>query len=686
MKDRILRKIKNKPMTIDELSVLLGEFSSVDFIELVKTVNSLIEDKKLFEIEGKIYANEDYGSGIVVKDKKGCYVDDNKLIDLLNYEEFNLNNGDEIIYKSHKFGATCVKVTKRALIYVLGTFVQRRNGLYFFSDDYKYSDYIITNYKDFKNEIKNNYRVRAFITNFKSKTLKIDKVLGHKDDEKTLIDTILLMNNAPGDFNNEVKEEIKNIDSTISIDGRKDLRQLSFITIDGKDAKDFDDAIYVERCEEGYKLFVSIADVSHYVKENSELDKEAIARGTSIYYPGKVIPMLPHILCDDLCSLKEGVDRYTLTCEMNIDFAGNVTTYDIYPSLINSKHRTTYDEINLLLEHEKEISSKYQDIAQMIYTAYELSRIVDKLRKSKGGLEFESNEPIIIEKDGKVVDIKLRTQGKAEILIEDFMILANETVATHMYYLGYPLVYRNHDYPKKEKIIKFIQMVNDLGYTFKGNKYELDSATLQKCLNSFEGKPEYSIVSDTLLRSQAKAIYESSCNGHYGLGLDHYCHFTSPIRRYPDLIVHRMLKKYIFKANTDDLDADNVSNKELAKSSNTCEKRAVTIERNILDLKRCEYMLDKVGDVFEAVISSVLKFGFYVELDNTVEGLVHISSLNGYYDYDEENEIITNGKYTYKLGQKVKVRLTGVDLNRRNIDFEIYQKQNKKDYLNFLGP
>lgn len=681
MEDRILRKIKNKSLTIDELSVLLGEFSSVDFIELVKCVNKLIDDKKIFEIDGRLYSNDIYSYGKVIKQKRFCFIDGDKPLDIINHDDFNLNDGDEIIYKVNNINAVCVKVIKRAPVYVLGTYVNRHRSLYFFSDDYKYANFTITNFKDYKNQIKNNYRVRTVVLDFKKKTLKIDKVLGDINDESTLIDTILLMNNAPGDFNNKVKEEIKGIDSTVSIANRKDLRSLNFITIDGKDAKDFDDAIYVERKDNGYLLYVSIADVSHYVKKNSELDKEAISRGTSIYYPGKVIPMLPHILCDDLCSLKEGVDRYTLTCQMEIDFEGSVVSYDIYPSVINSKHRTTYDEINKVLEHDKQLLEKYNDITQMIYAAYELSRIVDKQRKSKGGIEFESNEPIIIDENGKVVDIKLRTQGKAEILIEDFMILANETVATHMFYLGYPLIYRNHDYPKKEKIIKFVQMVNDLGYTFKGNKYELDSASLQRCLNSFEGKAEFSIVSDTLLRSMAKAIYESSSNGHYGLGLDHYCHFTSPIRRYPDLVVHRMLKKYVFKADLNEIDEDNHSNKELAKSSNTCEKRAVQIERNILDLKRCEYMEDKVGDSFEAVISSVLNFGFYVELENTVEGLVSINTLNDDFEYIEQEDIITDGKTTYKLGQKVKVICTRVDKLSRKIDFELYKKYSRKDYL-----
>ena len=680
MEDKILRKISNKPMSIEDLTKLLDQFSATDFKETVKCVNKLIDEGKLFEINGIIYSSDNYATGIVYKQKRNYFIINDKAYLILNSDDFFLNEGDEIIYKIQHEDALCIKVTKRSLVYVLGTYVLRRNGLYFFSDEYKYADFSVLNYKEFKNNIRNNYRVICHVADFERKTLKIDKVLGHMNDEKTLIDTILLLNNAPHDFPKAVKEELKQIDSSICLDKRKDLRDFDFITIDGKDAKDFDDAICVYKNEDGYRLLVSIADVSHYVMTNSELDKEALNRGTSIYYPGHVIPMLPPILCDDLCSLKEGVERYTLTCDMNIDYEGNVTSYDIYPSVIKSKHRTTYGEMNLVLEHDKDMLNKYKDITQMIYDAYQLSRIVDKLRKSKGGIEFESTEPIIIEENGKVTDICLRQEGKAEVLIEDFMILANETVASHMFFLNYPLIYRNHDYPKPDKLAKFINVMEDLGYTFKGNKEEIRSVTLQKCLNTYKGKPEESLVSDMLLRSMAKALYSENCNGHYGLGLEHYCHFTSPIRRYPDLMVHRMLKKYVFNnPPLDKIDEDNLTNKDISTKCNDTEKRAVQIERNILDLKRCEFMQDKIGEIFDGIIDSVLDFGFYVELDNTVEGLVHISTLDGFYDYNEQDDTISNGDITYHVGQKVKVRLTNVDLNRRNIDFEVITKRKSKE-------
>ena len=319
--------------------------------------------------------------------------------------------------------------------------------------------------------------------------------------------------------------------------------------------------------------------------------------------------MLPDKLCNNLCSLVEGKDRYAVTCQMKISFEGTVTEYEIYPSVIKSKHRMTYTNVNRILDHDKEIVNQYSDICQMIYKAYELSRIVDKTRKAAGGIEFDSSEPVIIEENGKVVDIKLRQQLKAESIIEDFMILANETVASHMFYLDLPLIYRNHNYPKAEKIEKFVEMAEYLGYKFKGNIYEIKSSALQKCLDFFEGKPEFSVVSDSMLRTMSKAIYESTSDIHYGLGLDHYCHFTSPIRRYPDLMVHRMLRKYVFNSmNYDDIENDNIHNNIIASRCNETEKKATLVERDIVDLKKCEYMIDKVGLGFDAVISSVVKY------------------------------------------------------------------------------
>lgn len=666
MKDKILNILKDKPLKVDEIKDLLKIKNSNDFIVLNKTINELINIGLCFEIKGKIYLTSNYEIGVVDVYKSHVYIDDKEL----KYDSnLFLFSGDTVIYKENKYDCTLIKILERKTTYVFGTVVIRKNKPYFFSDDIRLKDFKVVNFNEYKKDIRPNYKIRTFICDYNKKLLKIDKVIGNNDDEDTLINTILLKNDAPNPFSNKVLKEVANLDKTIKLDNRKDLRDLSFITIDGDDAKDFDDAIYVEANDEGYKLYVSIADVSHYVTEHTALNKEAYKRGTSIYYPGHVIPMLPFELSDDLCSLIEGSDRYTLTCEMSIGFDGVVNSYDIYPSLINSKHRMTYSNVNKMLEHDQTLLSKYSDIKNMIFTSYSLSRIVDKLRKSKGGIEFESNEPIIIEEDGKVVDIKLRVQGKAELMIEDFMILANETVASHMYYLGLPMIYRNHDYPKVDRIEKFIKIANELGYTFKGDIYKLESSSLQKCLSHFENTDEYSLISDTMLRCMSKALYSHNCNGHYGLGIDYYCHFTSPIRRYPDLIVHRMLKKYVFNTdNINDIDIDNINNEELANQSNKREKVATTIERNIIDLKKCEFMQDKINEKFIGTISSITNFGIYVRLDNTIEGLVHIKTLDGYY-YLDDNDNLTDGSNIFRIGQKVKVKLTNIDLDNRNIDF-----------------
>ena len=657
--------LKNAGKTIDQISKELNITNSSDFIKLTKEINKLVDEKILFEADGVITLASIYEEGIIDVYKSKVYIDDKPV---KNDTNIILFNGDKILYKEEKEYVTFIKVLERKTAYIYGTMLLRKGKPYFFSDDIRLKEYRIVNQKDFKKELKPFFKVRCFISDYYKKELKIDKIIGHIDDESTLIETILLQNDAPIPFSNKLLKEVNKLSDEVSIENRKDLRYLSFITIDGDDAKDFDDAIYVQEIENGYRLYVSIADVSHYVTEGSGLDKEALKRGTSIYYPGKVIPMLPFRLSDDLCSLLENKDRYTLTCQMDIDYTGEVSSYEIYPSVIKSVHRMTYNKVNKILAHDKELLEQYSDITSMIYTAYSLSRIVNKVRKSNGGIEFESNEPIIIEENGKVVDIKLRTQDKAELMIEDFMILANTTVASHMFYLNLPLIYRNHDYPKVDRIGDFIDTMETFGYTFKDNKFKIEASALQKCLSTFVGTSEFPLVNDMLLRSMAKALYSGNCLGHYGLGLEQYCHFTSPIRRYPDLIVHRCLKKYVFNYS-EDIDTYKTKIESIANKANEREKCATLIEREIVDLKMCEYMKDKLNEKFVGVISGITSFGFFVRLENSVEGLVHVKTLDDYYEF--EDNTLTNGFKTYKIGQEVKVKLINVDLELRNIDFMV---------------
>ena len=664
MRDKILELLKDKDYSISELNVLLS-LDSKGFITLNKTVNGLI-DKKIVvfdEKENKLRLNKFLEGSVRYIDGKAYIIDGRQEYLIVNNDEFTLFEDDDILYELNKNTCKCIEIIRRAKVYVTGIIRQGKKDFYFYSDDKLFKDFKVINFKEFK--LKRNYKVRCYISDYQNKFLKIDKVIGHVNDIDTLIESVLLKYDVNKDFNNRVKKDLEKIDSTISLQKRKDLRDKNFITIDGVDAKDFDDAICVETNDEGYKLYVAIADVSYYVKEDSPLDIEARKRGTSIYYPGKVIPMLPELLSNDLCSLKEGVDRYTLTVEMNIDYEANVSSYDIYESLICSKHRMTYPDVNKILEHDEYLLNKYSDIKQMIYDAYNLSRIIDKKRKQAGGINFDSNEAIIELRNNKVVDIKCRIQGKSELMIEDFMIEANKVVASHMYYLDLPMIYRNHDYPKQDKIAAFVKLMEELNYHFKGNIYELESFALNNCLKSFEGSVEYPLVSSMLLRCMSKAVYETSCAGHYGLGLKEYCHFTSPIRRYPDLIVHRMLKKYVFNYS-EEINEDVIINTDICKNSNCSEKKATLIERSISDIYKCEFMQDKIGEVFEGVVSYVGEHGFFVKLENTIEGFVGYES-----------------PVDYKIGQKVKIILSSVDRVSAKIDFVLYKKKYDRTYKEF---
>ena len=656
MREKIVELLKERDLSVEELSVLLN-CNSKDFVRLNKEVNQLVSDRlAVFDDKNnKIRLNDFYQGEVVYSEGILSVIDGKMEYPVVNGEEYNLFAGDEILYELNRNEAICVSIIKRARIYVTGIIRERKRDFYFYSDDKFFKDYRIVNYKDFK--LRRNYKVRCYISDYKNKLLKIDKVIGHINDNGVLEESVLLKYDIRKDFPRKVVKELENIDKTVYIGNRRDLRNKCFITIDGRDAKDFDDAVCIEKEETGYVLYVSIADVSNYVKENSELDKEALRRGTSIYYPGKVIPMLPEILSNDLCSLREGVDRYTLSVKMHIGYDGEISEYDLCESVICSKHRMTYDDVNRILEHDEYLLDKYSDIKQMIFDGYNLSRVIDKKRKQSGGINFESNEAVIVLNKDKVVDIKPRIQSKSEQMIEDFMIEANRVVAGHMFYLDLPMIYRNHDYPKADRIADFVKTVEDMDYHFRGNIYELESYVLNNCLKSFEGSVEYPLVSSLLLRCMAKAVYETGCTGHYGLGLKEYCHFTSPIRRYPDLIVHRMLRKYVFNVNSD-YDKDNKKNVVIARDCNKAERVAVSIERAIDDIYKCIYMEDKISQRFEGVISYIGAHGFFVKLENTVEGFV---------GYEEaEND--------FRIGQKVKVIVSSVDKLRGNIDFVLYHK------------
>ncbi len=505
--------------------------------------------------------------------------------------------------------------------------------------------------------------------------VKLNKVLGHVNDPGMDILTLLHNHQVPMTFSDELMHEVDNLPTTAIVvpsEKRIDYRDRKVITIDGEDAKDFDDAISILKLDDGFQLDVHIADVSYYVRENTELDKEARKRGTSVYVIDRVVPMLPHAISNGLCSLVEGEDRFTLTCSMKINKMGEIETYDIHPSIIRSHKRMTYTNVNRMLKQDKTALNRFSDLIDMVADMKACARIIRQRRKNDGSIDFVSFESkFTLNAKGEITKIEGRTQGEAEMLIEDFMICANQAVAAHLRWLEIPALYRVHEAPDKKRFAEFSRIAWFWGVKIKHE--HLTPKSVQKLISQFEGKDEFLIVNDLLLRSMSKAKYDKECSGHFGLALEDYCHFTSPIRRYPDLIVHRMLRKHVFTHHPQDLVKDEILVDQLGFECSNSEQRAVESERDVEAMKKAEYMMNHVGEKFDGIISSVMKFGFFVRLPNTVEGLVHVSNLPGYFEFDADRYTLVKrgSNLKYKLGQKVKVRLKSADKIKQTIDFVI---------------
>ena len=505
------------------------------------------------------------------------------------------------------------------------------------------------------------------------------EIIGNKNDPGVDIMSIVVDNDINPEFPNEVLKEAESIpDHVLDSDrvGRKDLTKNMVITIDGDDSKDFDDAVGLDMLPNGnFHLEVDIADVTHYVKEGSPLDEEAYARGTSTYLVDRVIPMLPFRLSNGICSLNPGEDRLALTCEMEIDHSGNVVKHDIYPSVIQSKYRMTYNNVNEILKGDEELTEEYAPLVPMLKQMAQLHEILFNKRHQRGAIDFEETEAqIIVDENGKPIDIKLRERGTSEKMIESFMLAANETVAEHYNVKHVPFLYRVHEKPDEEKIKNFFEFAAAMGVQVKGNLKEITPKMFQNVLSDVVGTPEEQVVTIMLLRSLQQARYSDEPLGHFGLAAKYYTHFTSPIRRYPDLTVHRMIHSYAENGFTDDEQAK-WGNKlqEIAEHTSSRERISINAERAVDDLKKTEYMADQVGNTFDAVVSSVTSFGMFIQLDNTVEGLIHISNMkDDFYEFDEKS-LSMHGRgtgKTFKVGQPIKVKLIRADVEHRQIDFE----------------
>lgn len=578
--------------------------------------------------------------------------------------------------------AKVVSVVEHAINKLVGTFDKAGSGFGFVIPDNNRLSADIYIPKEKTMGAVSGHKVVCEITDYgshnKSPEGKITEILGHINDPGVDILSIVKGYDLPLEFPERVMNRLKNVPDEVSEadrNMRRDLRDVTLVTIDGADTKDIDDAVSVSFDGENYHLGVHIADVANYVQENSAIDKEALKRGTSVYLVDRVIPMLPHKLSNGICSLNEGVDRLALSCLMTINKKGEVIDHEIIESVICSNKKMTYTDVNKIIEDkDAETCEKYAELVPMFMLMKELADILRKKRQKRGSIDFDLPETkIILDSEGRPIEIKPYERNSATRLIEDFMLCANETVAEHFYFLEAPFVYRVHEKPDYERIKKLATFISNFGYGIKVKDEEVHPKELQKLLSNITGTKEEAMISRLTLRSMQRAKYSPECDGHFGIATQYYCHFTSPIRRYPDLQIHRIIKDYIHGRMTDEKIKHYESIlTEVSKQASSRERLADEAERESDKLKKCQYMSERIGEVFEGVISSVTNWGLYVELENTCEGLVHISKIEGDYYFYDENTYELIGESTgrkFCLGDKVEIVVSEVDLNARVIDF-----------------
>ena len=704
LKEVILNFMKEeayKPMEIPEIAKIFNinknEYKS--FKKAIKTMEKeglLARDEsdklglaqRMGVITGKIEIH-DRGFGFLIPDIEGI-----KDLFIAKTNLMGAMNGDRVVAKIIKEGRNgkrtegiIINIVERVNKNIVGIYEDNKSFGFVLPEDKRIQNDIFISKKD-RNGAKKGQIVMVEITRWpdgkrKNPEGKVVEILGRPGDKGIDIDIIIRKYNLPEDFPPSVLNSALDIEDFITEDeikGRLDLRNIKMVTIDGEDAKDLDDAVSIERLENGnFKLGVHIADVTHYVKERSVIDKEAFKRATSVYLIDRVIPMLPKKLSNGICSLNPKVDRLTLSCIMEVNRQGKVVNHTIAQSVIKTNERMTYTDVTKILrDNDAELIERYKDLVDDFKAMEELCKILRKKRLDRGTIDFDFEEcKIILDEKGKPIDIKPYERAIANRMIEEFMLLANETVAEHMEKLKVPFVYRIHENPDAEKLEKFKAFIYNLGYNDITWGEEVNPKALQRVLDKFKGENEETIISTLLLRSMMQARYSPECAGHFGLAADYYCHFTSPIRRYPDLQIHRIIKEYLNKELTENRSKKLVSIVDsAAKQSSEMERVAQEAEREVDDLKKAEYMKDRIGEIFEGMISSVTGFGAFVELPNTIEGLVHITSFrDDYYIYDEDRLILIGerNKKIYRLGDKLKVLCSKVDILSREIYFEIVE-------------
>ena len=575
------------------------------------------------------------------------------------------------------------RIISHELKEIVGTFEKCKNFGFVRPDNQKFTKDIFIPIERSKGAV-DGHKVLVELTSYGSNTKKpegkVIKIIGHINDPGTDILSVIYGHELPMEFPERVLNQAERVAKEVSEadrQGREDLRDLTIVTIDGEDAKDLDDGVSVtwDEQQKVWHLGVHIADVTNYVQENSALDREALKRGTSVYLVDRVIPMLPHTLSNGICSLNQGVDRLALSCLMDVDEHGQVVSHKIVESVICVNRRMTYTSVAKILEdQDKEEMEKYEELVPMFHEMEKVAAILRANRKKRGSIDFNFAESkILLNEKGEPIEIKPYDRNVATKIIEDFMLLANETVAQDYYWQEMPFLYRTHESPDPEKIQQLAAFIANFGYGMKGIRDEVHPKELQKLLSRIEDSPEESLISRLTLRSMKQARYTVDCTGHFGLAAKYYCHFTSPIRRYPDLQIHRIIKENLRGR----LNGERIAHYEeilpgVAEQSSKTERRADDAEREVDKMKKVEYMEHHIGETFEGVISGMNSYGFYVELPNTVEGMVHVSNLydDRYYYNEETYEMygVDTGK-VYQMGQRVKVRVLDADKEMRTIDF-----------------
>ncbi len=688
-----------KPLTVQELEEAFGIKGSEDFKDFVKALVVMEEQGLVVRTRSNRYGLPEKMNlvrGTLTGHAKGFafVMPEDKTMDDVFIPPNELKNamhGDTVLVRistessGQRKEGTVVRIIERGVKTIVGTYTESKSFGFVIPDDKKIANDIFIPKQASHGAIEGHKVVVKLVTYPEGRMSaegEVVEILGHKNDPGIDILSVIHKHGLPQEFPRDVLEQANNTSDTIDpkdFGDRRDLRNEVIVTIDGADAKDLDDAVTVTKLENGnYKLGVHIADVTHYVTEGSPIDKEASDRGTSIYLVDRVIPMIPHRLSNGICSLNPKVDRLTLSCEMEVDQNGAVVKHDIFQSVIKTTERMTYSDVNsILVDKDEELRTRYEPLVPMFEDMEQLATILREKRMKRGAIDFDFKEAkVLVNEEGAPYDVVLRERSVGERLIEEFMLLANETVAEHFHWMNVPFIYRIHEDPNEEKLRRFLEFITNFGYLVRGAGNSIHPRALQEVIEAVQGKPEEMVVSTVMLRSMKQAKYDPESVGHFGLSTDFYTHFTSPIRRYPDLIVHRLIRTYLIQGKLDNATQDKWKEKlpDIAEHSSNMERRAVEAERETDSMKKAEYMMDKIGEEYDGIISSVTNFGMFVELPNTIEGLVHVSYLtDDYYRYDERSYAMIGERTgnVFRIGDEITVRVINVNKDERSVDFEV---------------